>query len=58
MLGEYMDHKKGNRKEVKWSPELIKRIKKDRLKSNNKGKSCTALKTIKIVRNQFCSRSR
>ena len=33
VLGEYMDHKKGNRKDVKWSPELIKRIKKDRLKS-------------------------
>ena len=24
-----MDHKKGNRKNVKWSPELIKRVKKD-----------------------------
>ena len=34
VLGKYMDHKKGNRKEVKWSPELIKRIKKDRLKSS------------------------
>ena len=33
VLGEYMDHKKGNRKKVKWSPELIKRIKKDRSKS-------------------------
>ena len=33
ILGEFMDHKKGNRKEVKWSPELIKRIKKDMLKS-------------------------
>ena len=31
VLGKYMDHKKGNRKNVKWSPELIKRIKKDRL---------------------------
>ena len=31
ILGEYMDHKKGNRKKVKWSPELIKRIKKDKL---------------------------
>ena len=27
VLGEYMDHKKGNRKDIKWSPELIKRIK-------------------------------
>ena len=33
VLGEYMDHKKGNRKKVKWSPELIKRVKKDRLNS-------------------------
>ena len=33
VLGEFMDHKKGNRKDVKWSPELIKRIKKDRMKS-------------------------
>ena len=33
ILGEYMDHKKGMRKEKKWSPELIKRIKKDRIKS-------------------------
>ena len=32
VLGEFMDHKKGNRKDVKWSPELIKRIKKDRMK--------------------------
>ena len=29
VLGKYMDHKKGNRKDVKWSPELIKRVKKD-----------------------------
>ena len=27
VLGEYMDHKKGNRTDMKWSPELIKRIK-------------------------------
>ena len=27
VLGQYMDHKKGNRKDIKWSPELIKRIK-------------------------------
>lgn len=27
LLGNYMDHKKGDRKDVKWSPELIKRIK-------------------------------
>jgi len=25
-----MDHKKGERKDIKWSPELLKRIKKDR----------------------------
>ena len=30
VLGEYMDHKKGERKKIKWSPELIKRIKVDR----------------------------
>lgn len=33
VLGEFMDHKKGDRKNVKWSPELLKRIKKDRLNS-------------------------
>ena len=36
VLGEYMDHKKGNRKDVKWSPELIKRIKEDRLESKQR----------------------
>ena len=30
VLGKYMDHKKGERKKIKWSPELIKRIKVDR----------------------------
>ena len=30
VLGEFMDHKKGERKDIKWSPELLKRIKKDR----------------------------
>ena len=30
VLGEFMDHKKGGRKDIKWSPELLKRIKKDR----------------------------
>ena len=30
VLGEFMDHKKGNRKDIKWSPELLKRIKKDK----------------------------
>ena len=30
ILGEFMDHKKGERKSIKWSPELLKRIKKDR----------------------------
>ncbi len=30
LLGKYMDHKKGARKDLKWSPELIKRIKKDK----------------------------
>ena len=33
VLGKYMDHKKGNRKNVKWSPELIKRVKKDQFRS-------------------------
>ena len=27
VLGQYMDHKKGDRKKIKWSPELIKRFK-------------------------------
>ena len=30
ILGKYMDHKKGDRKDLKWSPELIKRIKKEK----------------------------
>ncbi len=30
ILGKFMDHKKGNRKDLNWSPELIKRIKKDK----------------------------
>ena len=30
VLGKYMDHKKGNRKESKWSFELITRIKKEK----------------------------
>ena len=29
VLGKFMDHKKGIRKDIKWSPELLKRIKKD-----------------------------
>ncbi len=33
VLGKYMDHKKGNRKKVKWSPELIERIKRDQFNS-------------------------
>ena len=32
VLGQYMDHKKGNRKETKWSYELIYRIKKEKEK--------------------------
>ena len=30
VLGKYMDHKKGNRKDSKWSYELIYRIKKQK----------------------------
>lgn len=30
ILGEYMDHKKGDRKNIKWSPELIKRFKQNK----------------------------
>ena len=33
VLGKYMDHKKGNRKQTKWSHELLYRIKKE--KENN-----------------------
>ena len=33
VLGKYMDHKKGNRKQSKWSHELLYRIKKE--KDNN-----------------------
>ena len=30
VLGKYMDHKKGNRKQTKWSHELLYRIKKEK----------------------------
>ena len=30
VLGKFMDHKKGNRKDSKWSFELITRIKKEK----------------------------
>ena len=43
-----MDHKKGDRKNAKWSPELIKRVKKNPDQLNN-GINCTDPKIIKTV---------
>ena len=49
VLGKYMDHKKGNRKDVKWSPELIKRVKRINLIQLNNGINWTDPKIIKTA---------